>query len=105
MSLPKRARALGSLPRAAVYKGQRALYRTTRLADRLFHTNLAVYGWAFYFAHLNKTPTEQPAYLNVCMSCGCGHPAADLSPGSRSIWRCSVCDTVNPFVKPFRNAI
>ena len=104
-SLQRRQRSFEKLPRITLYAGQRALYRATRLADRLFHTNLAVYGWAFYFAHLNKTPTEQPAYLNVCMSCGCGHPAADLSRGSRPIWRCSVCDTVNPFVKPFRDTI
>jgi SAM-dependent methyltransferase len=110
MSLPKRARALDRLPRAAVYKGQRALYRATRLADRLFHTNLAVYGWAFYFGHpsdgySSDAAQEQPAYLNVCVYCGSGHPAANMNRGSRSFWRCSACDTVNPFVKPFRNAI
>jgi len=105
MSLLRRQRALDKLPRSTLYAGQRALYRTTRLADRLFHTNLAVYGWAFYFAHSNQTPTEQPAYLNVCINCGSGHPASQLENGSRSSWRCSACNTVNPFVKPFRNAI
>jgi len=105
MSLPKRARALGNVPRRAVYKGQRALYRTMRLADRLFHTNLAVYGWAFYFAHSGQPAREQPAYLNVCIYCGSGHPAANMHRSSRSSWRCSACETMNPFVKPFRNAI
>jgi hypothetical protein len=105
MSLPKRARAFDKLPRGAVYKVQRALYRTTRLWDRLFHSNLAVYGWAFYFDHSSKPAREQPAYLNVCVYCGCGHPAADLEPGARPFWRCTACGTMNPFVKPFRNAI
>jgi SAM-dependent methyltransferase len=103
MSLPGRARAFGKLPRSAVYGGQRALYRTTRLADRLFHTNFAVYGWALYFGRSSQVAHEQPAYLNVCIYCGSGHPAVEL--GSHSTWRCSVCDTINPFVKPFRNAI
>ncbi|HEX4594037.1 MAG TPA: methyltransferase domain-containing protein [Bryobacteraceae bacterium] len=105
MSLPNRARAFGKLPRSAVYGGQRALYRTTRLADRLFHTNLAVYGWAFYFSHSGHAVREQPAYLNVCVYCGSGHPAADIDRSSASSWRCSACNTMNPFVKPFRNAI
>ena len=104
-SLPKRARALDKLPRAAVYKGQRVLYRTTRFADRLFHTNMAVYGWAFYFDHSSQTAREQPAYLNVCVYCGSGHPASDIDRGSRPFWRCTACGTMNPFVKPFRNAI
>ena len=105
MSLPKRARALDKLPRRAVYACQKALYRTTRFADRLFHTNLAVYGWAFYFGHSTVAAREQPAYLNVCIYCGSGHPASDMDRSSEPHWRCRACDTINPFVKPFRNAI
>ena len=105
MSLPKRARALDKLPRAVVYRGQRALYRTTRLADRLFHTNLAVYGWAFYFAHSSEPAREQPAYLNVCVYCGSGQPVASMDRDASPMWRCNACGTINPFVKPFRNNI
>lgn len=105
MSLPRRARALSRVPRTAVYRAQRALYRTTRFADRLFHTNLAVYGWAFYFAHSSQAALEQPAYLNVCVYCGSGHPAADMHRGGQRFWRCSACETMSPFVQPFRNAI
>jgi SAM-dependent methyltransferase len=105
MSLPQRARALGNVPRTAVYKGQRALYRMTRFADRLFHTDLAVYGWAFYFTHSSQPALERPAYLNVCVYCGSGHPAASMDRGSSRFWRCGACETMNPFVKPFRNAI
>ncbi len=105
LSLPRRARALDKLPRSAVYRGQRALYRTTRLADRLFHSNLAVYGWAFYFAHSSRPPVEKSAYLNVCIYCGSGQPAAQMNRDSNAAWRCNNCGTINPFVKPFRNAI
>ena len=105
MSLPRRAQAFGRVPRTAVYRAQRVLYRTTRFADRILHTNLAVYGWAFYFAHSSQAVLEQPAYLNVCVYCGSGHPAADLHRGGQRFWRCSACETMSPFVKPFRNAI
>ena len=105
MSLPERARAFGKVPRAAVYKGQRALYRITRYTDRLLRTDLAVYGWAFYFGHSSKPALEQPAYLNVCVYCGSGHPAANMNRDSGRFWRCSVCDRMNPFVKPFRDTI
>ncbi len=105
MSLPERARALGKVSRATVYRGQRALYRTTRFADRLLHTDLAVYGWAFYFGHSSKRVLEQPAYLNVCVYCGSGHPAAQMENRGGRFWRCTSCETMNPFVKPFRNAI
>lgn len=105
MSLPRRARAFGRVPRTAVYRAQRVLYRTTRFADRILHTDLAVYGWAFYFAHSSQAVLEQPAYLNVCVYCGSGHPAANLHPGGQRFWRCSACETMSPFVKPFRNAI
>ncbi|HWY47227.1 MAG TPA: methyltransferase domain-containing protein [Bryobacteraceae bacterium] len=105
MSLPRRAQAFGRVPRTAVYRAQRVLYRTTRFADRILHTNLAVYGWAFYFAHSRQAVLEQPAYLNVCVYCGSGHPAANLHRGGQRFWRCSACETMSPFVKPFRNAI
>jgi SAM-dependent methyltransferase len=105
MSLPRRARALDKMPGNSVRLGQTALYRASRFADRLFHTNLAVYGWAFYFDHSSRPPREQPAYLNVCVKCGSGHPLENMDRRSRFIWHCNACDTMNPFVKPFRNAI
>lgn len=104
-SVPERSRALDKLPHFTIGAMQRMLYRSTRLADRLFGTNLSVYGWAFYFDRSAATAAEQPAYLNVCIYCGCGHPAATLDRRSSSTWHCSVCDTINPFVAPFRNTI
>lgn len=105
MSLLRRQRALGKLPRQAVYKGQRVLYRGTRLADRLLHTNLAVYGWALYFSRSSHDAREKPAFLNVCIYCGSGHPAPELENGFGRNWRCPSCNTRSPFVKPFRNTL
>jgi SAM-dependent methyltransferase len=105
LSLPERARALDKLPRQAVYKGQRVLYRGTRLADRLLHTNLAVYGWALYFSRSSQDAREKPAFLNVCIYCGSGHPAPPLENGFGRNWRCPSCNTRSPFVKPFRNTL
>lgn len=104
-ALSKRARNLGKFPRFIIDAVQIGLYRTTRFADRLLRTNLAVYGWAFYFAHSREAVAEQPAYLNVCVKCGCGQPVAGMDRRSRWVWHCNACDTMNPFVGPFRNAI
>ena len=103
ISLPSRARILLKMPRQAVYAAQRSLYRSTRWCDRLFHTDTSVYGWAFYFSHSSQPVTEQPAYLNVCLNCGSGHPVAGMDRRSRFVWHCNACDTMNPFVRPFRH--
>ncbi len=104
-SVPERSRAWNKLPHFTIGAAQRILYRGTRLADRLFGTNLSVYGWALYFDRSTAAAAEQPSYLNVCIYCGCGHPAATLDRRSRWKWHCSVCDTINPFVAPFGNTI
>jgi SAM-dependent methyltransferase len=105
MSMPERSRALNRLPHFTIGAVQRMLYRGTRRIDRLLGTNLSVYGWALYFDRSAAAAAEESAYLNVCIYCGCGHPAATLDRRSRSTWHCRVCNTMNPFVAPFRNTI
>jgi SAM-dependent methyltransferase len=97
-----RLRALGRFPRA-IAATQWLLYLGTRAADRIFRTDLAVYGWAFYFDRSNNPPLEDPAYPNVCLYCGSGHHALSVERPSRLSYRCNVCNHINPFVAPFRN--
>ena len=100
--LPRRLRLLRRFPRI-VSAVQRSLYRGTRLLDRILHTDLAVYGWAFYLIHDGGSPAEGPAYVNVCLYCGSGNDAKSVERPSRSTYRCEACNRINPFVKPFRN--
>jgi SAM-dependent methyltransferase len=48
-----------------------------RLADRMFHTRMSVYGWAFYFGWIGEE-VSQEAWSNVCVGCGSGHSGAWL---------------------------
>jgi hypothetical protein len=68
----------------------------SRLVDRWLPTDLAVYGWAFYFEKPCGQPVvEQPAYLNVCLYCGTG----------RLTCRCPNCSRTYPYTRPFRNTV
>src|ERR1035441_479678 len=63
--LPRRLKMIAWLPERFVRFVQRALYVGTRLLDRCLRTDLAVYGWAFYFERPSgQLAVEQPAYLN-----------------------------------------
>lgn len=98
---------IGKLPRRLLTGGQRFLWRATRICDRVFHTGLSIYGWAFYFERTAEScrPVEEPGYLNVCLGCGAGHPSdsLDLSAGSR--YACPACNAPNPYAAPFRNTV
>jgi SAM-dependent methyltransferase len=103
--LSKRLLAFRRLPRGTLRLFQWLLCVGTRLSDRVFGTNLAVYGWAFYFERSEEPVKQDPAYLNVCRNCGAGAEAASLKRPSRFSYRCACCNTINPYFAPFRNTI
>lgn len=103
--LAPRLQAIGRLPRRAITGTQRLLYSGTRMADRLLGTDFSVYGWAFWFDRTGGTGQEQPAYLNVCRSCGTGQPAEGLAHPSPGKFRCVTCGRGNPFFPPFGNTL
>jgi SAM-dependent methyltransferase len=104
-NLSKRLLALRRLPRRRLRAFQRMLNTGTRLVDRALGTDLAVYGWALYFERSGEAVVEEPAYLNVCRSCGAGAEAAGLVRVSRVAYRCGICNTVNRYFATFGNTI
>ena len=105
--LSRRLLRIGKLPRWTIGAAQKRLYGGSRRLDRWFHTDLAVYGWAFYFdaPDSKRAPVEEPAYLNVCLYCGAGQPAAGAERTSRRTYRCSACSRVTSFYPPFRETL
>jgi len=103
--LSQRLMAIGRLPRRSVAAAQRILYSGTRIADRTFHTSLALYGWAFWFDRRGGEVAEEPAYVNVCRFCGVGQQVAAAGRVGRRKFRCVNCNGLNPYFKPFGNAI
>jgi SAM-dependent methyltransferase len=119
--LPRRLLAISLLPLSLVGFTQRALYVGTRFLDRWLRTGLAVYGWAFFFEKQPAQPapglpvteqpavelpaTEQPAFVNVCMHCGTGQPAASAPRVGRLSCRCPNCSRDYPYFRAFRNTV
>jgi SAM-dependent methyltransferase len=103
--LAPRLQAIGRLPGRAITGTQRLLYSGTRVADRWFGTDLAVYGWAFWFDRNGGSGEELPAFLNVCRACGLGQPAAGAEHPALGTFRCVNCGRGNPFFRPFRNTL
>jgi predicted SAM-dependent methyltransferase len=104
--LPRRLKMIGWLPLRSVGLVQRTLYVGTRLLDRWLRTDLAVYGWAFFFERLPaEAVAEQPAYVNVCLYCGTGQPALGASRTGWLRCRCSNCSQTYPYFRPFRNTV
>jgi SAM-dependent methyltransferase len=103
--LPKRLMRIGRLPRWTIGSSQKSLYSASRALDRWLRTDLAVYGWAFYFDSSKETaaPVQEPAYMNVCLYCGAGQPAAGMERTSRRSYRCAACSRVTSFYRPFRD--
>jgi SAM-dependent methyltransferase len=102
--LPVRLLAISRLPLAAVGGAQRMLYIGTRLLDRWLHTELSVYGWAFFFEKPSGQPAmEQPGFVNVCLYCGTGQPAASAPRAGWLSCRCQNCSMTYPYFRPFRN--
>jgi SAM-dependent methyltransferase len=106
--LQKRLLAIGRLPRWTIGAAQFVLYTGTRLIDRVFGTELAVYGWAMFFERnaADRMPdgaAEQPGYVNVCPFCGAGQPAASAERRRRLACRCGTCSRLYPFCPAFGN--
>lgn len=103
--LSGRLLTMGRLPRGMIGFAQRTLYSGTRFLDRWLRTDLSVYGWAFFFERTNAPAvTEQPGYLNVCLFCGTGQPAASAERSGWWTCRCQNCGRSYPYFSPFRNA-
>jgi SAM-dependent methyltransferase len=94
--LQPRLRRIGHLPRRLVNLAHQALYLGTRLVDRSVGTSSAIYGWALWFDKAGAAVSESPAFVNVCMHCGAGHPP---SPERRQFraWLCPSCGNRNRF--------
>jgi SAM-dependent methyltransferase len=77
------------------------LLHALRCMDRLFHTRLSVYGWAFYFGNTSR-PEHGEAWPNVCVRCGSGSPVEylrALNTIHRSYgvtgYNCPICGAMN----------
>jgi SAM-dependent methyltransferase len=104
--LPRRQKLIGWLPKGSVGLVQRALYVGARLLDRWLRTDLAVYGWAFFFEKPSGQPVvEQPGYVNVCLYCGTGQGAASAQRTGRLSCRCQNCSRTYPYTRPFGNTV
>jgi SAM-dependent methyltransferase len=100
--LAPRLVALGRLPRSMLGFAQYALYVGTRIADAALGSDLAVYGWAFFFERAEGTPAvEQPGYVNVCLYCGVGQAAAGHPRVTRVRCQCAACGRLYPYTRPF----
>lgn len=104
-SISRRPRRFEKLPRGTLAALQKTLYVGTRLCDRLTGGHLSVYGWALFFEPAAEPAFQMSSYLNVCLACGAGVAVEDMDRRSRFRWRCTVCDTTNPYVAPYRDAL
>jgi SAM-dependent methyltransferase len=110
LSFLNRCHARGRRPRrllllGAGYEWSLFLYGwLSRRLDRLCKTRTSVYGWALYFGTV-AGPIDTTTWVNVCMRCGSGSPAAFLIKeglvrhsflGVR-VYRCPHCGATNPF--------
>ncbi len=95
--LQPRLKKIARMPRTFVRAAQTVLYLGTRAVDRFFRTTLSTYGWALWFDREAGSPRESPAYVNVCLHCGTGHPAEPAPRLPRRRWLCLSCGAQNPF--------
>jgi SAM-dependent methyltransferase len=104
--LPRRHKWIARFPQGSVGLVQRALYVGTRVLDRWIRTDLSVYGWAFFFeAPGAEAAVEQPAFVNVCLYCGTGQPAASAPRTGWLSCRCQNCGRTYPYFHPFGNTV
>jgi len=105
--LQKRLLAIARWPRWTIAAAQWVLYVGTRTLDRGFGRDLAVYGWAFYFARgaTEATATEQPGFVNVCPYCGAGQEARPAERRWGVACRCGNCRRWYPYCPPWRGTV
>jgi SAM-dependent methyltransferase len=95
--LQVRLKRIAHLPRVFVKAAHRGLYVGTRVMDRWFGTEWAIYGWALWFNRGTGPAIENPPYVNVCMYCGAGHPAESVQRLQWRSWVCPSCQGRNLF--------
>jgi len=101
--LPPRLRRIAQVPSRLTDSVQAALYVFTRVADRVAGVDWALYGWALYFDRTGGMCQENPPYVNVCLSCGSGHAATELSRYRRIFYRSPTCGRRGIYFPLFRN--
>jgi SAM-dependent methyltransferase len=97
-----RFRRLARLPAWVFQATQFTIYVLIRLIAGLTDQEIALYGWALYFRRSNESLKRLSGWINVCMHCGAGHPAASLTNArrARTFYRCPSCKKLNPYFKP-----
>ncbi len=113
-SYPRRARLLARVPPRLLESILRWANYLTRLSDRYLGSQMSQYGWGIVFRwDANPSPRrkvsageidQMPTDLNVCFSCGAGHPEATLTGRLRRfllwrMYRCPSCGTENVFFR------
>jgi ubiquinone/menaquinone biosynthesis C-methylase UbiE len=100
--LKSRFRRLAKLPAAAFLAAQFSLNILIRLMSRWVGSDIALYGWAFYFQRNRGNLERARAAINVCMRCGAGHESGGLARSRRAklLYRCPSCNGLNPYFKP-----
>lgn len=94
--LPRRMRLLGLIPAPMFEVIRFGLNAIVRLTDRWLGSKLSLDGWAFAFTEVAQAPFEEPGLYNVCMKCGCGLRAEELTRRARFLYRCPRCRCLNP---------
>ena len=109
---PRMARLLGRIPRRMLESALRWGNYLARFSDRWLGSKMSRYGWGVVFRwEDNPAPYRQtdvgqlqavPVDVNVCFSCGAGHPRETLLNQLRRFlfWRkyiCRCCGTENVF--------
>jgi len=109
--LAPRLRRFARLPAGVIAVLQGSLYVGTRVADRIAGVDWALYGWALYFegprwaANVNVvTAREDPPFVNVCLYCGSGYGADEITRRWKVLFRCPECSRLGIYFPPFRNA-
>ena len=83
---------------------QRILIWITRISDRVFHTNLKLYGYVLLFSKKETEVIKRNGYINVCRKCGSGfNSELNNMIIKRNLffhqYICPSCGTINEFYK------
>jgi hypothetical protein len=110
--LAPRLRRFARLPASVIAALQSSLYVGTRIADRIAGVDWALYGWALYFERARwdaerarpNAIREDPPFVNVCLYCGSGYAANEITRRWKVLFRCPGCSRLGIYFPPFRNA-